>query len=75
MGDVSKIGKYNTTSDESTFIGLVDRLQNYEFKVAKKVITTDESTNLALYNIKWYEERLNLLETLADGEVTIGNRI
>ncbi len=36
MGDVSKIGKYNTTSDESTFIGLVDRLQDYEFKVAKK---------------------------------------
>lgn len=74
MGDVSKIGKFNTTSDESTFIGLIERLQNYEFKISKKIATTEPS-DFSLFNIKWYEERMNLLETLADGEVTIGNRI
>ena len=74
MADVVKIGKYNTTSDETTFINLVDRLQTHEFKVSKKVATTEPS-DMNLYDIKWYEQRFNLLETLADGEITIGNRI
>lgn len=72
MADVPKFGKFACHSDEAGFLALLEKFQSHEFKVSKKV---DTAADLNLYDVKYYEQRLHLLETLDEGEITLANRI
>ena len=67
-----KLGKYNTSGEELDFVHFMEKMATHQFNVAKKI---DTEANINLYDIKYYEQRLHLMETLDEGEITIGNRI
>jgi len=43
MTEIVKFGKYNTSSDETSFIALIEKLNTHKFNVTKKV---DDDINL-----------------------------
>lgn len=47
-------------------------MHNHTFNVSKKI---DPTQNLNLYDVKYFELKLQALETLDEGEITLANRI
>ncbi len=61
---------YNTSASESHFTNVLANMQNHVFKVSKVI---DSANNL--YDINYFNLRLQAIETFDEGEFTIANRI
>jgi len=63
-----------STSQETLFNEVLDRMRNFTFEEEKK-IDADQQRPLAIYKMQWFKQRLNALESFDEGEFTFAGRI
>ena len=72
-----KFGKIAAAQDEASLLRVLEKFEEHKFGVLKKVGAreTINVEGLNVYDLKYYENRLQALEGLDEGEITFNGRI
>ena len=54
---------------------MITKFKNYEFEQSKNLDVTCQGQNLSLYEIDYFGQRLNVLETFEEGDFVFADRI